>query len=228
MVNKEVIEGESFISQYHEQLPLIQQLAQEKKQTFRLAYDEYGDNLTVNNLLGWSYGKVRALVNEFKDKFNLQDIEELCLGNDIERRLEEGIHNRFTDSLEPLQNLTKSSNRFNFSDIPPLNMTTGRINKHLQARDTLKRVLQTAQNEAEKMGVVQAFEICYELAWRIMKKILRFRGADAKKRNITVHCYRKEILDDLFTNTAKEFLEDLNYLLTQLEKEAPNYDPTRK
>ena len=49
----------------------------------------------------------------------------------------------------------------------------------VQARDTLKRVLQTAQNEAEKMGVVQAFEICYELSWRIMKKILRFRGADA-------------------------------------------------
>ena len=34
----------------------------------------------------------------------------------------------------------------------------------IKARDTLSRVLQTSQNEAEKMGVVKAFEICYELS----------------------------------------------------------------
>jgi hypothetical protein len=34
----------------------------------------------------------------------------------------------------------------------------------IQARDTLARILQTARNEAEKMGTVQAFEFCYELA----------------------------------------------------------------
>lgn len=104
------------------------------------------------------------------------------------------------------------------------------------------------------MGAVQAFEICYELSWRIMKKILRFRGVEVgaardafreaarlkllndaeqwfaylKKRNITVHAYRKEILDDLFANTAKKFLQDLDYLLVQLEKQAPDYAPTKK
>jgi len=124
----------------------------------------------------------------------------------------------------------------------------------IKARDTLSRVLQTSQNEAEKMGVVKAFEICYELSWKIMKKILEFRGLevgaardvfreaarlklldDAEKwfayiikRNITVHAYRKEILDDLFVNTAREFLADLDYLLTQLEKEAPNYATSGK
>ena len=124
----------------------------------------------------------------------------------------------------------------------------------VQVRDTLDRVLQSAQNEAEKMGVVQAFEIAYELSWRILKKILKFRGVDTsaardvfresaklklltdaeqwfaylKKRNITVHAYRKEILDELFANTAKEFLTDLDYLLNQLEKQAPDYDSTRK
>ena len=87
-----------------------------------------------------------------------------------------------------------------------------------------------------------------------MKKILEFRGVEVgaahdifreaarlkllldaenwfayiKKRNITVHAYRKEILDELFANTAKEFLTDLNYLLNQLEKQAPDYDSTRK
>lgn len=103
------------------------------------------------------------------------------------------------------------------------------------------------------MGAVKAFEICYELSWKTMKRILEFRGLevgavrdvfreatrlklldDAEKwfsyiikRNITVHAYRKEILDDLFANTAREFLTDLDYLLTQLEKEAPNYATNR-
>jgi hypothetical protein len=84
-----------------------------------------------------------------------------------------------------------------------------------------------------------------------MKKILEFRGVEAeaardvfreaarlrllvdaevwfayiKKRNVTVHAYRKEILDDLFSNTAKEFLQDLNQLLVRLKKEAPKYAP---
>jgi nucleotidyltransferase substrate binding protein (TIGR01987 family) len=49
-----------------------------------------------------------------------------------------------------------------------------------------------------------------------------------EKRNITVHSYRKEILDDLFSNTAKEFLTDLDYLLKQLAKQATDYDSTRK
>lgn len=119
----------------------------------------------------------------------------------------------------------------------------------VQARNTLKKILQTAQNEAEKMGTVQAFEICYELSWKIMKKVLRFRGVEVgaardvfreaarlellndaeqwfgylKKRNITVHAYRKEILDELFVNTAKEFLKDLDYFLDKLAKEAPKY-----
>lgn len=124
----------------------------------------------------------------------------------------------------------------------------------VKTRDTLDRVLHSAQNEAEKMGVVKAFELAYELSWKIMKKILEFRGVEAgaardvfreaarlellndaenwfayiTKRNITVHAYQPEILDDLFSNTAKEFLKDLDYLLTQIRKQAPTYAPNRK
>ena len=84
-----------------------------------------------------------------------------------------------------------------------------------------------------------------------MKKILEFRGVeigaardvfreaarlklldDAEKwfsyitkRNITVHAYRKEILDDMFA--TREFLTDLYYLLVQLEKEAPQHATNR-
>jgi nucleotidyltransferase substrate binding protein (TIGR01987 family) len=124
----------------------------------------------------------------------------------------------------------------------------------IQARNFLAEILQNAQNDYERTGAIQVFEFCYELAWKTMKKILIFHGvevttarnvfresaklgllADAErwfsyleKRNITVHCYRKEILDDLFTNTAKEFLTDLDYLLAKLVQQAPDYDPTRK
>jgi hypothetical protein len=34
----------------------------------------------------------------------------------------------------------------------------------VQTRNTLAKILSTAQTEAEKMGTVQAFEICYELS----------------------------------------------------------------
>lgn len=126
-------------------------------------------------------------------------------------------------------------------------------NSLVKARDILNRLLQTSQNEAEKMGVVKAFEICYELSRKIMKRILEFRGVEAetardvfreaarlklltdaeswfsyiKKRNITFHAYQQEILDDLFANTAQEFLKDLDYLLKQIEKETPNYATNR-
>jgi hypothetical protein len=68
----------------------------------------------------------------------------------------------------------------------------------VKVRDTLSRVLQTAQNEAEKMGAVQAFEIAYELSWRILKKILRFRGADASgaARDIFREAAKLNLLSD--------------------------------
>jgi len=124
----------------------------------------------------------------------------------------------------------------------------------VKARNFLAEILQNAKNDYEKTGVVKSFEFCYELSWRIAKKVLAFHGIEVdnardvfreavklklitsaekwfaylEKRNITVHTYRKEILDDLFSNTAKEFLLDLDYFLNQLEKKAPDYAPTKK
>ena len=65
-------------------------------------------------------------------------------------------------------------------------------------------------------------------AFREGAKIKLLRDAEKwfeylKKRNITVHTYHKEILDDLFSNTAQEFLKDLDYFLTQLDKESFKY-----
>ena len=67
----------------------------------------------------------------------------------------------------------------------------------VKARNTLARVFQSAHNEAEKMGTVQAFEICYELSWRVMKKILQFRGVEAgAARDIFREAARLKLLKD--------------------------------
>jgi nucleotidyltransferase substrate binding protein (TIGR01987 family) len=72
--------------------------------------------------------------------------------------------------------------------------------------------------EQEQAGAIQAFEFCFELAWKIMKKFLELRGLTAnspkeafriaaleqlipdpeiwfeflKKRNLSVHTYQEE------------------------------------
>jgi len=119
----------------------------------------------------------------------------------------------------------------------------------VKARNFLADIIQNAKNDYEKTGTIKAFEFCYELAWRVMKKVLTFHGIDTDnvrdafretaklklitssevwfayldKRNITVHTYRKEILDSLFFSITQEFLKDLDYFLARLEKEAPKY-----
>lgn len=121
----------------------------------------------------------------------------------------------------------------------------------VQARNFLAEIVQNARNDYEKAGTIKAFEFCYELSWRVMRKVLTFHGIDTDnardvfretaklklitgaevwfsyldKRNITVHTYRKEILDSLFFSITKEFLQDLDYFLTQLAQEAPKYAP---
>ncbi|CAG8554465.1 7385_t:CDS:2 [Ambispora gerdemannii] len=46
----------------------------------------------------------------------------------------------------------------------------------LTARNLLKNIVKDAENEYEQMGAVQAFEICYELAWKTLKKVLASQG----------------------------------------------------
>jgi Nucleotidyltransferase substrate binding protein like len=84
-----------------------------------------------------------------------------------------------------------------------------------------------------------------------MKKVLTFHGIDTDnardvfretaklkfitsaeiwfsyldKRNITVHTYRKEILDSLFFSITEEFLKDLDYFLEKLAKEGLKHAP---
>jgi nucleotidyltransferase substrate binding protein (TIGR01987 family) len=98
--------------------------------------------------------------------------------------------------------------------------------------------LDTEQNKA---GAIQAFEFCYELAWKTMKRLLEVRGISVytpreifreaassglildpkiwfdfmKIRNITVHTYNEKNIEQViavFDNFSKELQDFLNAL----------------
>lgn len=112
----------------------------------------------------------------------------------------------------------------------------------ISARDFLEEALQMAENKVEVAGVIQSFEVCYELSWKTLKKVLGY-GIEVlnprdtfrlavnhglitnlkswfdyiKKRNITTHEYYDEIMEQVYP-TLPKFLKDLNLLVKNLEK----------
>jgi len=113
----------------------------------------------------------------------------------------------------------------------------------ITARDFLQKALQEAKTELEIAGTIQAFEVCYELAYKTCRKILSLRGThvytskevfriagleglipDAEpwfeyveKRNITVHEYYKKIMEEVYP-ILTHFLKNLDLLIKNLEK----------
>lgn len=77
--------------------------------------------------------------------------------------------------------------------------------------------------EQEKAGAIQAFEFCFELSWRILKRVLNKKGLDVNsprdtfrtaaqnhlinnlemwfdfqvKRNLTVHTYNNNVVNEI-------------------------------
>ena len=112
----------------------------------------------------------------------------------------------------------------------------------LSARKVLHNIIKDAENEYEYMGAVQAFEICYELAWKTCQKILTFQGKEAyspkdvfrkaylegiivdfdawieylKTRNLTVHTYNEDTLYYVW-HALPEFLKDLDLLIKKIK-----------
>lgn len=92
--------------------------------------------------------------------------------------------------------------------------------------------------EQEKAGIIQAFEYCFELVWKIMKRLLEERGKIAnspkevfrmaalerfiedpevwfdflKKRNITVHTYQESEAEEVLMVMPKFSIEVKNFL----------------
>ena len=95
----------------------------------------------------------------------------------------------------------------------------------------------------EKAGAVQAFEFCYELSWKTMKRVLESRGLTVgspkdtfrkaheeslikdpeiwfefqKTRNIVTHTYNEKNLD-LIVQSFDRFSEEMQKLIEQLEQ----------
>lgn len=113
----------------------------------------------------------------------------------------------------------------------------------ISARNFLAEALQEAKTKLEIAGAIQAFEVCYELTWKTLKKVLFFHGVEAsnaretfrlaaqqgwifdpkvwfvylKKRNVTVHEYQEQIMEKVYP-VLPQFLENLNSLIRKLEK----------
>ena len=110
----------------------------------------------------------------------------------------------------------------------------------------LAEIIQNARNDYEKAGAIQAFEVCYELAKNIIRKVLLLRAQEvhvtpkeifrlaeaeglildsevwfdfAKKRNKTSHTYDGEIAEEILSSLP-DFLRELNLLIAKL-KELP-------
>jgi nucleotidyltransferase substrate binding protein (TIGR01987 family) len=54
------------------------------------------------------------------------------------------------------------------------------FSKLLKAQAVFERVRRDMQDERDQMGAVQAFEFCYELAWKMMKRVLAVQGLNVE------------------------------------------------
>lgn len=117
------------------------------------------------------------------------------------------------------------------------------IGSLLRASDTLHRFYKKDCSEQERAGTVQAFEFCYELSWKTMKRILAHNGIDVasprasfraagkegivekvetwfefiEMRNKTVHVYDETVLQDIFSKIPT-FIKELDKFIEHIKK----------
>src|SRR3954463_5454605 len=116
----------------------------------------------------------------------------------------------------------------------------------IRMRDLLQKSLLRLEteklDELGQMGVIQAFEVSYELVWKILQKILNQQGVEARspretfrlaaqfgyldnpqtwlgfgqERNLASHAYREEILHELL-NLLPQFIPELTKIINNLQ-----------
>ncbi len=117
------------------------------------------------------------------------------------------------------------------------------VSSLLKARDVFESFRKNLNTDQEKAGAIQAFEFCYELSWKTMKKVLSFRGIEVStprdtfreaalahlienpriwfdfigKRKLTVHTYDQENVEAILS-IFDLFSRELNALIENLEK----------
>lgn len=115
------------------------------------------------------------------------------------------------------------------------------IDKLLKAQSVFERFRVDMQDDRDQAGAVQAFEFCYELAWKTMKRILESRGQEVgspkdtfrkaalekliedpelwfefqQKRNLTAHTYNQENLN-LIVDIFEIFSVELKKLINNI------------
>lgn len=116
------------------------------------------------------------------------------------------------------------------------------ISPLLNAYDFLNSALLTAKTDLEKTGTIKAFEFCYELSWKTMKRVLAKEGktttsprevfrASAQRglikdpeiwfgfiemRNLTSHTYDKDTAKKVL-NAIPEFLVEADAFISTLK-----------
>ena len=109
----------------------------------------------------------------------------------------------------------------------------------LKAFEKFERFRVNDTTEQERAGTIQAFEYCFELSWKIMKRLLEERGRIAnsprevfrmaalegfisecdiwfdflKKRNMTVHTYNQNEAEEVLSVCIPFSLELKNFLI---------------
>lgn len=117
----------------------------------------------------------------------------------------------------------------------------------LKAQATFERFRLHLDTDQEKAGAVQAFEFCYELAWKTMKRFLDKKGIEVRsprdafreaalnkliddpkkwfifieKRNITTHAYDEKILEDIVA-IFSDFSKALSDFVGTIKNDLPN------
>ena len=117
------------------------------------------------------------------------------------------------------------------------------ISKLIKASDVFERFRIGMVTDRDQAGAVQAFEFCYELAWKIMKRFLEAQGFECgspkdtyrkaalekiiddpelwfefqRKRNLTVHTYEQENLD-LIVSIFDAFSTEIHRLIQKLQE----------
>ena len=113
------------------------------------------------------------------------------------------------------------------------------LTKLIKAQQIFEKFRQGMEDDRDKAGAIQAFEFCYELSWKMMKRLLEVRGKIGnsprevfrmaglegfikdpeiwfnflQKRNITVHTYEEKEAQEVisvFSDFSNEITNFLN------------------
>lgn len=122
-----------------------------------------------------------------------------------------------------------------------------KIDSFLKSIYTFERFRIDMKSDRDKAGAIQAFEFCFELSWKVIKKILKAKGIETRsprdafregaqtgiikdpkkwflfleKRNLTSHTYDEFIVEEIllvFDDFSLALKELLDYIKNEQQK----------